>query len=202
MPNPNQAAVGKKAAVGGAALTAILAAVFAVEGGYVNDPRDPGGETNHGITKRVAREQGYKGSMKALTKDKAREIVVGQYVIAPGYMPLVEIDPAVAEEVIDSGVNTGTGRSSKWLQESINAFNNGGKDYADIAVDGRVGPGTMRAYEALRKKRGKALTCLLMLRALDAKQAAHYLSLTKLETYTVGWFRTRIGNVDAKRCTA
>lgn len=48
--------------------------VLKIEGGYVNDPNDPGGETNHGITLNTARKYGYKGSMRAMTKAEAKEI--------------------------------------------------------------------------------------------------------------------------------
>ena len=46
---------GKVWASAGAAIIAIVAGVFAVEGGYVNNPDDPGGETNHGVTVASAR---------------------------------------------------------------------------------------------------------------------------------------------------
>ena len=41
------------------------------EGGYVNNPKDPGGETHWGITKQTAREYGYKGEMCQLTREQA-----------------------------------------------------------------------------------------------------------------------------------
>ena len=44
------------------------------EGGYVNHPNDPGGETNWGVTKRTAQENGYTGSMRAMTRAQAIEI--------------------------------------------------------------------------------------------------------------------------------
>lgn len=111
-----------------AALALILTAVFAAEGGYVNDPRDPGGETNHGITKRVAVANGYTGPMRDLTKDRSRQIYVLQYIEAPGYLPIVDRDMASAEEIVDSGVNAGPGRASRWLQQSLNLLNDGGRD--------------------------------------------------------------------------
>ena len=44
------------------------------EGGYVNHPRDPGGETNMGVTKRVYEEWGGTKSMKDLTEDDVSPI--------------------------------------------------------------------------------------------------------------------------------
>lgn len=38
------------------------------EGGYVNNPNDPGGETMWGVTKAVARQYGYTGSMRQLAQ--------------------------------------------------------------------------------------------------------------------------------------
>ena len=33
--------------------------IIEIEGGYVNDPNDSGGETNYGVTEKVARDNGY-----------------------------------------------------------------------------------------------------------------------------------------------
>ena len=57
-----------KVAGGASAIALIIAAVFAVEGGYVNNPKDPGGATNHGVTEAVARKHDYRGHMKDLPK--------------------------------------------------------------------------------------------------------------------------------------
>jgi hypothetical protein len=116
-----------------AAVAAILAAVFAAEGGWVHHPNDPGGETNHGITEAVARGKGYKGSMRDLPKWMAQDWLIEDYIEKPGFMPIVEIDPAVGEEVIDTAVNMGPPRPTRFLQQSLNELGN-----AKLKVDGQA----------------------------------------------------------------
>ena len=191
---------GKAKGTAAAVAAAIIAAVLTVEGGYVNNPKDPGGATNHGVTERVAREHGYAGDMRNLTKDQATQIYAQDYIKTPGYEPLLELSPAVAEELVDSAVNAGPGRASRWFQMSLNALNRGGTDYPDLVVDGRVGPGTIRAYEKLIERRGQVKACQLTIKLLDANQAAHYVSLGHLEAFTPGWVDHRIGNVPLSKC--
>jgi lysozyme family protein len=195
-------AVSKKTVAGsaGGAVAAIVAAIFAVEGGYVNDPRDPGGETNHGVTVAVARDAGYTGAMKDLDLATATNIYVTNYINKPGYGELITLSPAVGQKLVDAGVNVGTARSSRWFQQSLNSLNRGGVDYASISVDGKVGPGTVRAYTQLQNKRGKVKACEMVIKLLDAQQSNHYTSLTNLSQYTPGWVDHRIGNVPLEKC--
>jgi len=185
---------------GSGAVAAILAAVFAFEGGYVNDPRDPGGETNHGITVAVARDHGYTGPMKDLPKEKATEIYLDDYITKPGYGELIALSPAVGHKVVDAGVNTGTRQSSLWFQRSMNALSRGGQDFPQINVDGKLGTGSIKAYEALRRVRGNVRACELTIKLMDAQQASHYMSLTKTPQYIPGWIDHRIGNVPLSKC--
>lgn len=185
---------------GSGAVAAILAAVFAFEGGYVNDPKDPGGETNHGITVAVAREHGYTGPMKDLPKEKATEIYLDDYITKPGYGELIALSPAVGHKVVDAGVNTGTRQSSLWFQRSMNALSRGGQDFPQINVDGKLGTGSIKAYEALRRVRGNVRACELTIKLMDAQQASHYMSLTKTPQYIPGWIDHRIGNVPLSKC--
>lgn len=188
-----------KAGIAGV-IGAIILAVLGVEGGYSNNPRDPGGETNHGVTKAVAVENGYTAPMKEMPVDVAVEIYTKQYSDKPGFTPFAELSPAVTHKLIDAGVNTGPSRPSVWLQTSLNRLNRGGKDYPAIQVDGKVGPGTVAAYQGLVKVRGKVKACELIIKTIDAQQGSYYLSLTNLPDFTVGWFDNRIGNVPLSRC--
>lgn len=195
--NKNQK-TGVGVGIGGVAAL-IIAAVMNIEGGYVNDPKDPGGETNHGITVAVARQNGYKGSMKDLPVELAQQIYYQDYIVKPGFTPMVEIQPAVAEKLIDAGVNTGTTRPSRWFQSSLNTLSRGGTDYPQINVDGKVGPATIGAYQSLERKRGAVKACELTIKLLDAQQATYYTSLN-MPTYQVGWLDNRIGNVPLSKC--
>lgn len=190
----------KKLTLGSATVAAVLAAVFAHEGGYVNDPKDPGGETNYGVTLAVAREAGYTGSMRDLTKETASNIYLNNYINKPGYGELITMSPAVGQKVVDAAVNTGTGRASRWLQQSLNAYSRGGLDYPKLTVDGKVGVGTTQAYASLQKKRGRVKACELVIKAMDAYQASHYMSLTNLPQYVPGWMDNRVGNVPLTKC--
>lgn len=186
----------------GTAIMAILAHVAANEGGYVNHPSDPGGETNHGVTAAVARKYGYTGPMRDLPKETARAIYIKHYIEEPGFVPVIERDPLAGEEVVDSAVNFGPPRPSKWLQQSINRL--AGNDV--VAVDGQIGPRTIAAFERLQREYGKRETCLFMVLSLDAYQTAEYKRLVrvnpKLRTFFYGWINQRVGNVDPGRCGA
>ncbi len=190
----------QKVAGGAGVIGMILAAVFAAEGGYVNNPKDPGGETNMGITKKVAVSHGYTGPMKRLPKDLAASIYFEDYIRKPGYEPFVQLSPAIAEELVDTGVNTGPARPSRWLQVALNALNRDGRDYPALVVDGRVGKATISDYQSLQRVRGQAKACQMIIKLLDAQPAMHYVSLTHLKTFTPGWIDNRIGNVPLGHC--
>lgn len=179
----------------------IISAVLYLEGGHVNDLRDPGGETNYGITEKVAREYGHTGPMIELTKEFATNIYIHGYLEKPNFDLVLEHSPAVAHKLVDAGVNVGTYRSSLWFQRALNTLNRDGKDYANVLTDGRIGQGTMRAYAALEEKRGPVKACELVIKLIDAQQATHYMNLPNLRQYTVGWVDHRVGNVPLSQCT-
>lgn len=178
-------------------IDAMIEGIISREGGYVNHPSDPGGATNWGITQRVARANGYRGDMRQLPKATAISIYRREYIEKPGFLPVAEIDLAVAEELIDSGVNAGQKRAALWLQKALNILNSRQRDYADIAEDADIGPATIAALRALIRRRGAMTARRLLLKALNGFQFEHYRSLaagnTKFEDFMVGWLDHRIG---------
>lgn len=187
----------------GALVLAVVGGVFAIEGGYSNDPNDSGGATNHGITEQVARGHGYSGAMESLPKGMAQDIYISSYIKKPGYDKVLMQSPAVGTKLVDAGVNTGPGRASRWFQQSLNDLSRAGRDYPQVTVDGAIGPGTLTAYKSLERQRGRIKACELTLKLMDSYQAAHYAQLAKGKanaTFIVGWLDHRIGNVPASRC--
>ncbi|WP_333883895.1 glycoside hydrolase family 108 protein [Sphingobium yanoikuyae] len=173
-----------------ATINGIIEEVLAKEGGYVNDPRDRGGETNFGLTIATARANGYTGPMKDLTRDFARGVYNKQYVEAPGFDKIAAISPSIGAELVDTGVNMGPKVAAQFLQRALNGLNNQGKDYADLLVDGSAGQKTRDALAAFLKKRG-AEGERRLLALLNALQGERYLSLSEgrsaNEAFLFGW---------------
>ena len=184
----------------GAVVVFIVGALFAVEGGYVNDPKDPGGATNHGVTEQVARAHGYQGRMQDLPKQTAVDIYTHDYISKPGFDRVIALSPALGQKLVDAGVNAGPGRAGRWFQEALNQLSRGGQDYPLLSVDGQIGMQTLLAYQSLERKRGRVKACELVLKLVDAQQAMHYMRLG-MPTFVVGWVDHRIGNVPLERCS-
>lgn len=172
-----------------------LAALIEREGGYVDHPADRGGPTNHGITEQVARAFGYHGRMQDMPRSVAKQIYIERYWVAPGFVHINDHSAAVAEELLDTGVNMGTGVAGRFLQRALNAFNLEAKTYPDITVDGAVGRMTIAALRAFLAHRGKD-GHLVLVRALNAQQGERYLQIAEgrpsQEAFTFGWFLHRV----------
>lgn len=125
-------------------ISQIADAILAREGGYVNDPDDPGGATNHGVTIHTMRRLGLDltgdGKVDArdvqrLSRAQARQIFLRQYFEKPGISKL----PAVLHAtVFDMQVNAGA-NAIKILQRLL------GKMGRPVQVDGQIGPKTLAA---------------------------------------------------------
>ena len=141
--------------------------VLKSEGGWVNHPSDPGGETNLGVTKRVWIE--YVGhpveSLKKLTKDDVAPLYELKY-WRPCYC---EVLPRGLDFVVFSmGVNAGPGRSVKLLQSAIGCV-----------PDGVIGP---RTRELISSSNGADI-----IKKFSTARREYYQSLKTFPIFGKGW---------------
>ena len=141
------------------------------EGGYVNHPSDPGGETNLGVTKRVYEDWGGTKDMKDLTVEDVKPIY------KKNYWDRVKGDdlPSGLDLcVFDFGVNAGTGRSAKYLQTMIGT-----------TADGGIGPNTLVALGNYVESEGLEQT----IKNFQTARQEYYESLSTFGTFGRGWTR-------------
>ena len=74
------------------------------EGGFVDHPSDPGGATRYGVTERVARANGYAGSMREFPLTEAKRIARAEYWDA---VRADEVPDAVRFDLFDAAYNSG-----------------------------------------------------------------------------------------------
>ena len=114
----------------------IIDAVIEREGGAkaTNDPNDPGGRTQYGISEKSNPEAWKDGKV---TSEEAREIYRRKYVEFPGFHRIPDSHARVREQLIDFGVHSGPGVAIQNLQEVLG-----------IKVDGQFGPKSLAALVA------------------------------------------------------
>ena len=117
-----------------------LPRVLAHEGGYVDDPFDPGGATNKGITFRVYDAYRTRNGLptrdvRAIAATEVAEIYRLQYWDA---VKGDELPPGLDYLLFDGAVNSGPSQSIKWLQRALGS----------VAVDGQIGQATLAAVMA------------------------------------------------------
>ena len=101
------------------------------EGGYINHPKDPGGETKFGISKRSHPNV----NIKSLTLAGAQAIYRRDYWDA---LQTERLPEPIRFHVFDAAVNSGRGNAARWLQAAVGT-----------AQDGRIGPITLAAVASL-----------------------------------------------------
>ena len=141
------------------------------EGGYVNHPKDPGGETNLGVTKRVYQEHGGTKDMKNLLVEDVAPIY------KKGYWDKIKGDdlPGGLDLcVFDFGVNAGPGRAAKFLQQMIGT-----------TVDGGIGPNTLAKVEEYVRENGEHET----VNKYQEMRQKYYEQLSTFATFGKGWTR-------------
>ena len=120
--------------------------IVAREGGFVNDPDDPGGATNHGVTIGTLRRLGIDvnrdtridvADVRALTRAQAVDIYVEHYFTRPGIGGLPEaLQPSVFDMYVNAGAN-----AVKILQRLLSQMG------YPCDPDGQIGPQTIRAAQ-------------------------------------------------------
>ena len=114
--------------------------IFEVEGGFTDDENDRGGKTTWGITEEEARDFGYKGDMRNLTKDFAKNIYLKKYYLGNKLDKI--LNDKVALSIFDWAVNSGR-RGIKKAQIVANKFG------ASLIVDGIIGNKTLEAINSI-----------------------------------------------------
>ncbi len=146
----------------------IIEKVLEHEGGYVNDPDDPGGETKYGIAKKFNPDV----DIKNLTIEGAKEIYYEKY-----WKPSKadQLPDRLKHIYFDMVVNFGQGGAVRVLQQA--AISKG----HDIKVDGGIGPNTIKAIQNVETDRVRAYRVL--------KFANIVIKRPTQEKFWLGWFR-------------
>ena len=146
------------------------------EGGYVNHPSDPGGETKYGISKRAYPDI----DIAELTEDDAADLYKRDYW---DRIKGDDLPAGVACVVMDYAVNSGISRASKALQ-SVCGIANG---------DGIIGPASLNAVWTTVKNTSEED----VINAVTTQRQEFIRALKIYETFGKGWER-RIDETRAK----
>lgn len=135
--------------------------ILSHEGGYVNNPADPGGETQWGIAKRSYPTV----NIKTLPREGAKAIYLRDF-----WTPVASKinDPALCFQVLDAAVNHGIGNAIRFLQRALG-----------VADDGAFGPASIAA---LAGKDPHDVHLLFM-----AERFEFWAKLKAFDTFGRGW---------------
>ena len=162
------------------------------DGGYSNDPRDPGGETNWGVTEHTLRRLGYTIKPKELMYAQACEIYHTHYFVACGAGRVMPYHPWLAYAMTNIAINGGSKLASTTLQKLLNLHNNQGQYWMDLIVDGDIGNKTMLALGAYLRRRaldGEKIIYLDYVIAIGAHYQAVVTKRERSEAFMYGWSR-------------
>ena len=146
------------------------------EGGYVNHPKDPGGETNMGVTRRVyenwcLEQDLFRKDMKDLEFSDVAPIYKKNYW---DRCKCDSLPNGVDLCVFDMGVNAGTGRGARFLQKCVGSVS-----------DGAVGPNTLRQVDEWIAMRGEED----LITDYSERRRDYYKRLKTFSTFGRGWIR-------------
>jgi len=152
--------------------------LIGVEGGYVFDPDDRGGETKYGITKRSYPHL----DIKSLSLQDAKDIYFKDFWNTPR-MSLEDFEYDLAYELFDTGVNAGMPTARKMLQRALNLLNRVETIYDDLKVDGWIGSSSIGAVRKVKQQK--------LIKVLNGLQFMHYFNIVdddhSQEKFFAGW---------------
>lgn len=136
--------------------------VIGIEGGYVDDDADPGGETKYGISQRAYPDE----NIASLTLERAKEIYLRDY-----WEPLhCERMPwPLSMLVFDCGVNQGLNTAARLLQKTLG-----------VEQDGVIGNKTLQRAALTGDE-----TCAMFL----ADRALRYAGTNNFSRFGRGWMK-------------
>jgi len=157
---------------------------------WVNDPADPGGETQWGWSMLTIKRLGltpndlglqtrnfYPGCLKLVSKQTCESLYRRFFWNQYGYQNV--IDQVAATKMMDAAVNMGPSRSATFAQNAANSLG------ADLTVDGRLGP---KSFDAIN-----ALPAEDFVRAFAGEMEAYYLRIIartpSLAKFKSNWLR-------------
>ncbi|HOW47364.1 MAG TPA: glycosyl hydrolase 108 family protein [Rubrivivax sp.] len=144
-------------------------ALIGHEGGYVNDPRDPGGETKYGISRRA-----YPGEDIAhLTLERAKQIYLRDYWAPAG---CDAVPDALRMDLFDMAVNSGVKPAIRCLQSACGE-----------TQDGVLGPRTIQAASSMPPAR--------LLARFNGRRLAMLTDLPTWPAFGKGWARRIADNL-------
>ena len=164
------------------------------EGGYSNDADDAGGETYRGISRKY--NPHWTGwNLIDDTKPNIDKAKLDPYVrnfYEDKYWDenlLDEVESqAVANEIFDTGVNMGTAKAAKFLQQSLNYLNRNGTLFNELVVDGKIGKKTLDALDDVLCE-GDETILLTMMNVLQGNHYFEYMTKSPIqEKFARGWF--------------
>jgi len=164
------------------------------EGKYSNDKDDVGGETYRGIARNY---HPYWLGWNIIddTKPNIDYSQMDPYVrdfYEDKFWDINLLDncdsQVIANEMFDTGVNMGTSRAAKFLQECLNYLNRNGSLFDELVVDGKIGNASLAALNEILVSGDEKILLIMM----NVCQGRHYMEYMKKspiqEKYARGWF--------------
>jgi len=139
------------------------------EGGYVNNPADPGGETNYGISKRAYPAEDILG----MTLARAKRLYARDYWGAAG---CDAVPDGVKFDLFDTAVNSGVKTAVKLLQRAVGEVD-----------DGVIGPRTLTAINSMPAPR--------LVARFNGTRLAYMTDLPTWPAFGKGWSRRIASNL-------